>query len=104
MPTNADQPIIVGAIVATANRRARWARRLLAAFAFVLAVPLALAIYAELRYRGRVVRPSEAPRAPIALVFGAGLARGGIPSPVLRQRLDRAVGLYRAGTVEKIFV
>ncbi len=39
--------------------------------------------------------------ADAAIVLGAGVFRGR-PSPVLRARIDHAVGLYNAGTVDKI--
>lgn len=52
----------------------------------------------------RVVRFSEqdqTQQADAAIVLGAGVFRGR-PSPVLRARIDHAVGLYNAGTVDKI--
>lgn len=58
-----------------------------------------LSLYVEHRYADRIRPRAEVPRAPVALVYGAGLARGGKPSPVLAQRLDAALALYRAGTV-----
>jgi vancomycin permeability regulator SanA len=59
----------------------------------------ALSFYVEWRYRDRILPRTEAPHAPVALVYGAGLAPGGKPSPVLAQRLDAALALYHAGTV-----
>jgi vancomycin permeability regulator SanA len=52
----------------------------------------------------RIVRAASAPHAPVALVFGAGLESGSEPSPVLAERLDAAIALFRAGTVEKLLV
>lgn len=46
----------------------------------------------------------NAPTAPIAVVFGAGLQRDGTPSPVLRDRVETAAALYFAGKVEKILM
>jgi vancomycin permeability regulator SanA len=82
----------------------RWRRRLLAVLGLTAAVLLAAAFFVELRYRRRIVPTAGAPDAPVALVFGAGLGRGGTPSPVLRQRLDAAVALYRVGKVKKLLV
>ena len=82
----------------------RWNRRLLAVAALAVAVLVAAAFFVEWRYRDRIVSAAAAPPAPVALVFGAGLERGGTPSPILRQRLDAAVGLYRRGTVKKLLV
>jgi len=45
----------------------------------------------------------DVPNAPVALVFGAGI-RGSAPSPFLRQRLDLAVELYRAGRVRGLLM
>lgn len=63
----------------------------------------AASLYVELRYASRIVPPAEAPPAPVALVFGAGLTRGE-PSPLLAERLDMAIDLYRRGKVKRILV
>ena len=46
----------------------------------------------------------DAPSAPIAIVFGAGLQWDGTPSPVLRDRVETATALYFAGKVKKILM
>ncbi|HJV32554.1 MAG TPA: ElyC/SanA/YdcF family protein [Patescibacteria group bacterium] len=46
----------------------------------------------------------DAPEAPVAVVFGAGLRRDGTPSDVLRDRLAVAADLWRAGKVKRILV
>ncbi|MFI9046365.1 vancomycin high temperature exclusion protein [Streptomyces sp. NPDC053427] len=51
----------------------------------------------------RVRTVAEAPSAPVAVVFGAGLWNGE-PSPYLAHRLDAAVDLYSRGTVRAILV
>ncbi|MFF9479961.1 vancomycin high temperature exclusion protein [Streptomyces sp. NPDC014733] len=51
----------------------------------------------------RVRALDEVPRAPVAVVFGAGLWDGE-PSPYLADRLDAAVRLYRRGTVRAVLV
>lgn len=38
----------------------------------------------------------------VAIVFGAGLERNGAPTPVLRDRVETAAELYKAGKVEKL--
>ncbi len=45
-----------------------------------------------------------APQGKTAIVFGAGLYRDGSPSPVLRDRVQTAVELYKAGKVEKLLM
>ena len=81
------------------RRRAFWA--------LVLVPPFAVAAasgYVDLRYRWRIHPPEDVPPAPVAVVFGAGLSAGGEPSPILRQRVETAMALYRAGKVRKLLV
>lgn len=51
----------------------------------------------------RLRTTADAPRAQVAVVFGAGLWNGE-PSPYLANRLDAAAKLYRAGRVEVVLV
>lgn len=90
------------------GKRARTLRRwVLGLLAMGLAAILAVwvvSFYVEKRYADRIIPRAEAPQAPVALVYGAGLAPGGVPSPVLAQRLDAAIALYRAGTVDSLLL
>jgi len=90
------------------GKRARTLRRwVLGLLAMGLAAVLAVwvvSFYVEKRYADRIIPRAEAPQAPVALVYGAGLAPGGVPSPVLAQRLDAAIALYRAGTVDSLLL
>jgi vancomycin permeability regulator SanA len=52
---------------------------------------------------GRVRTLADVPKAPVAVVFGAGLTRSG-PSVYLAHRLDAAAELYRAKKVKAILV
>jgi len=55
------------------------------------------------RYDHRIYNPDEldvVPERSIALVFGAGYWEDGALSDILRDRLDAAIELYRAGRVE----
>ncbi len=47
---------------------------------------------------------SEAPTSTVALVLGASVYQNGSLSPVLRERANEAVELYRLGRVQKILV
>lgn len=59
----------------------------------------------HLSARGRIFdNPAEAPRSRVALVLGASVRPDGTLSPLLRDRVDTAVGLYRAGKVEKLLM
>lgn len=47
---------------------------------------------------------AEIPQRPVAIVFGAGIGPDGSLSPMLRDRMDTAVALYRSGIVHKLLV
>jgi SanA protein len=51
----------------------------------------------------RTFSAADVPARRVAVVFGAGI-RNGQPSPVLRDRVDTAAGLYFSGKVEKILM
>lgn len=82
-------------------RLSRWILVLFLVSGLVFSIASA---WVGLRYRERIVSVSEAPTAPVALVFGAGLSAQGVPSPVLAARLDTALELYRAGKVERLLL
>lgn len=84
--------------------RGIWVRRALWGLLAGLTSLLALSYLVRVSYEERIVPLPEAPEAPIALVFGAGLAPGAVPSPVLAQRLDTAMALWRAGKVQAVLV
>jgi vancomycin permeability regulator SanA len=72
--------------------------------AAILAVFMGASLFVRWRHAGRVFSVADAPKTPVALVFGAGLAPGKSVSPVLAQRLNAAVALWQAGKVERIFL
>ena len=59
-------------------------------------------IYTNTAYNPKIFSVKDSPSAPIAIVFGAGLNRNGTASLVLRDRVDAAIQLYRAGKVQKL--
>ncbi len=61
-------------------------------------------LYADWRYNTSIYNEQDAPSAPVAIVFGAGLQRDGRASAVLRDRVATAVDLYLAGKVERILL
>lgn len=67
------------------------------------AVGLLPATWVRLTTDDRISTAAEAPRAPVAVVFGAGLWDGE-PSPYLAHRLDTARELYERGRVRAILV
>ncbi|MCU0541987.1 MAG: YdcF family protein [Oscillatoriaceae cyanobacterium Prado104] len=67
--------------------------------------PIALNYYVNLvtgKYRRANV--DEVPTQPIAIVFGAGIWEDGTPTPMLADRVQAAVDLYKAGRVNKILM
>lgn len=51
-----------------------------------------------------VSRAEDAPRAQVAIVLGAKVYQGGLPSPMLTDRLETAVTLYKLGKVGKLLL
>jgi vancomycin permeability regulator SanA len=81
------------------------------AITLALLLPLALAALAlpaavafSTGSSGIYDNPVAVPRAPVAIVFGAGLTSDGRPSPMLADRVDAAVALYREGRVDRILM
>jgi SanA protein len=60
-------------------------------------------LFLETRARHRIHTVKDAPAAPVAVVFGAGLAHEA-PSPLLAERLDTAIALYRAQRVQRLLL
>jgi len=75
--------------------------------AAVLGAGAAVAIWAYVQWRyDRLIWTdmSAVPARPVAIVFGAGIRPDGGLSPMLRDRMDTAMDLYRAGLVQKLLV
>ncbi|NES78193.1 MULTISPECIES: vancomycin high temperature exclusion protein [Okeania] len=71
----------------------------------ILLIPLALNVYVRIatsKYRYK--NPEEVPEQPIAIVFGAGVWDDGTPTPMLADRVQGAVNLYKTGSVKKILM
>jgi len=86
----------------------RWVRRVVVAGALVTAAAvLAMAaggVWTGLRAHGRVYAERDVPDAPVALVLGAQVYAGGVPSPFLTARLEIARQLFVDGKVKAILV
>ena len=52
----------------------------------------------------RIFSVADSPKAPVAIVFGAGLNYDGTPTAVLRDRVSTAADLYSDGKVEKLLM
>ena len=71
-----------------------------------LGAALVLMINALVYFPGRslITTAEAAEPAQVALVLGAGVTRSGYPTPMLRDRLETALELYRAGKVQKLLL
>nr|PZN69401.1 MAG: hypothetical protein DIU55_13025 [Bacillota bacterium] len=85
-----------------------WFRRAVRRLTALLAIGglLVLAVNALVYFPGRrLITTAEAARpAQAALVLGAGVYADGRPTPMLRDRLETALALYRAGKVRKLLL
>jgi SanA protein len=75
--------------------------------ALLIAAGAAAAIWGwiQWRYDRLVVTDiAAAPEVSVAIVFGAGIRADGRLSPMLADRMDTAIALYRAGKVRKLLV
>jgi vancomycin permeability regulator SanA len=79
-------------------------RTSLLALALALAVLVLPSVFIDLRYAGAIVSLEAAPKAPVGVVFGAGLAPGGEASPLLAERLETALELWRTGKVQRLLL
>ena len=87
------------------SRPIRWARWLALAAVVLLAAVGAANIYLITRSRDAVVVEfAKTPSRPYALVLGAHVFDGRIPSRELAERLETGRQLYRAGLVRRIIV
>jgi len=80
---------------------------LLTTIAIVLTIGALLAIWGwiQWRYDRQVLTDVAAvPKRPVAIVFGAGIRADGGLSPMLQDRMDTAIALYKAGKVRKLLV
>jgi SanA protein len=79
-------------------------RTLLIACALLLVAAVVPTTYIELTTRRHIVAPDASPAVPWGVVFGAGLAPGGEPGPILAERLETALLLWRNGRVERLLL
>ncbi|WP_193200023.1 vancomycin high temperature exclusion protein [Nostoc sp. MG11] len=71
----------------------------------VLAKPLIAAAYIGLMTNGsRYVQPELVPKEQVAIVFGAGILPNGNPTPMLSDRVEAAVKLYKMGKISKLLM
>ncbi len=85
-------------------KKHRLSKTLLYAIILLVALFILPAVIAYIASAGKRFPLGIAPQGKTALVFGAGLYRDGSPSAVLRDRVQTAVELYKAGKVEKLLM
>jgi len=83
----------------------KFVRGLLAVLAALALVTLIVPRLITTAYAwSRIYSVETAPVEPAAVVFGAGLTRSGLPTPILRDRVETAARLYHAGKVQKLLM
>jgi len=60
--------------------------------------------WVEWRYGDAILLPAQAPNAPVAIVFGAGLRRDGTPTAVLYDRVATGVQLFHEGKIAQLLM
>jgi SanA protein len=71
---------------------------------FLFVALISARIFTELLSKGKIYSIQDSPSERVAIVFGAGLTRSGLPTPVLRDRVRTAADLYFSGKVEKLLM
>ncbi len=83
----------------------KWIFRLALTFSLLALLGLFLPRFVFLLYAApRTFIMEDAPAERVAIVFGAGLYRDGSAGPVLRDRVETAVKLYKGGKVDKLLM
>lgn len=79
-------------------------RVLLIVFALLLlaALPFAWRTWVQSHYQAKIYAPENVPPTRVAIVFGARVYGEGRLSGMLRDRVDTAIALYKAGKVQKL--
>lgn len=86
------------------NKRGAKRLALLLAAALVC-LPLGVRAWMHISARGRIhISPVDAPPRRVALVLGAGVRPDGTLSPLLKDRVDTAIALYRSGRARKLLM
>lgn len=68
-------------------------------------LPVMAAIYVrQVTAQWRYESPQQVPNQRVAIVFGAGVWADGTPTPMLADRIQAAVTLYRLGRVQKLLM
>ncbi len=87
------------------KRILKFLRKLILAFGalglLALLLPRLVTVLSARKY---IYTVESAPMERVAIVFGAGLARDGQPTPILRDRVETAAGLYFSGKVQKLLM
>lgn len=73
-------------------------------FILLFSFPFIYRLIVQQYYGQQIFDVDAVPAKPVALVFGAGIYENGDLSDMLRDRMDVAIALYKAGKVEKLLL
>jgi SanA protein len=77
---------------------------LLVFFIFAATSPFLLTFTTQLTYNSHIFPSAKVPNGSVALVLGAGIRPDGSPSDILRDRIEKAVELYKSGKVKTLIM
>ncbi len=89
------------------RKRSRWAYRLLAITLFLLFIasfPFLWRAWIQAHYADQIYTTDAVSATRVAIVFGARVYGDGRLSAMVRDRVDTAVDLYKAGKVQKLLI
>jgi len=71
---------------------------------FIMLIFIGIVAFVQLRYFNKIIFAKDLDDYNVALVFGAGLKKGGLPSDILADRLKTAIQLYQDGKVKTLIL
>ncbi len=74
------------------------------AFVLIIALLFAVIIYVDKSAESYIINAQTAPKADAVIVLGAFVNKNGLPSPILKDRLEHGYELYVQGKAKKILV
>ena len=86
--------------------RSRWTRWLFfTSLALLIGLPIGSRVYINYSVQNNIYSDvNQVPKCQIAIVLGNQALPGGVPSPKLASRCDKAIELYKAGRVDKLLM
>ncbi|MFA6537019.1 MAG: ElyC/SanA/YdcF family protein [Patescibacteria group bacterium] len=85
------------------NKNKFW-KIILLIFLFIIIFVVSIILTVQFRYHNKIISGEKLDDYNVALVFGAGLKKGGLPSDILADRLKTAIQLYQDSKVKTLIL